>query len=406
VPLVLCKKDALNLEIMKCKDEKFISNLKEINKKAGVDPEIVDLIVAYANLCLKDKKEVNFYINSPVIKTKKPTIKRFIEKNPHLDRRSLSFLVSYSEMMRDKGLPVIFNNSHLAHFLGLKEEELYYLVKEKERYYYHFCIPKSNGGIRHISAPKDKLKDLQKKILRDILERVSVHPAVNGFKKGKSIITNAENHVGQEVLVKIDLKDFFPSISLERIKGVYLHLGYPEKVAEMLAELSTYKGRLPMGAPTSPYLSNIVARRLDVRFTNLGKEKGFRYTRYADDLAFSSKNRDLNRYIPLFIKIIREEGFEVNKKKIIVARKGGQQKVTGVVVNTKTNIDRKEYKRLRAILYNCLHGDLKREMVRWGASSFEEFKNALRGHINFVMMLNKEKGRRLFESFAEILWPV
>jgi len=390
---------------MTCSNDQFIVNLIEVNKRAKVDPEIIELIAAYARLCLRYGKEVAFYDENPAPISNK-AVKRLIERNPNLDKKNLSFLVSYAEMMQMRGLPFIFNVSHLAYFLGNKHNELLGLIKDKDAYYQRFYIPKSNGDRRLICAPRDGLKAMQRKILRNILERVPVHASVNGFKRERSILTNAKNHVDQEVVIKMDVKDFFPSITYERAKGVYISLGYPEGVAKALTELSTYKGRLPMGAPTSPCLSNIVATRLDKRFTNLGNKSAFRYTRYADDLAFSSKERDLTGYIPFFKKIIEDEGFEVNNEKIVIARKGGKQKITGVVVNKKINIDRGEYKRLRAVVHNCLNGDVKEEMKKWGASGPGEFKNTLLGHINFTKMLNSEKGGRLLEGFKKISWPV
>ncbi len=391
---------------MECPDEQFISNLIELNKKAKVDPEIIDLIAAYAGLCLRYNKKIEFYDEKPALKTTRISVQKFIDKNAHLDRRSLSFLVSYAEMMGGRGLPFIFNVTHLADFLDLKDDKLQMLIKGKDNYYHSFYIPKSNGGRRLISAPSDDLKGIQRDILRSILNRVPIHRSANGFRRKRSIITNAENHIGQEVVIKVDMQDFFPSITYERVKGVYTNLGYPEKVAEALTELSTYKGRLPMGASTSPYLSNIIAARLDRRFTNLGKKIGFRYSRYADDLAFSSEDRNFTRHIPFFRKIIEDEGFEVNEKKIVIARKGGQQKITGVVVNEKINIDRKEYKKLRAVVHNCLKGDLREEMKKWGVSSMGKFKETLSGHIHFAKMVNKEKGERLLEGFRRISWPV
>lgn len=362
---------------MKCSDEQFISNLIEINKRAKVDPDLIDLIAAYARLCLRYDKELNFYNDKPTLLTNKLTVKKFIDKNPHLDKRSLSFLVSYAEMMRERRLPFIFNVSHLADFLGVKHDELQRLIKDKDNYYHRFYIPKSNGGRRLISAPTKDLKSIQRNILRNILERVPIHPSANGFRRKRSILTNAENHIGQEIVIKMDIKDFFPSITYQRAKGIFMNFGYPEGVSDTLAELSTYKGQLPMGAPTSPYLSNIVATRLDRRFINLSEKMDFRYTRYADDLAFSSKDKNFTRHIPFFKRIIADEGFEVNEEKIVIARKGGQQKITGVVVNKKVNIDRKEYKRLRAVIHNCLNGDLREEMNKWGALSPGELKYTL-----------------------------
>jgi len=394
---------------MKCRDEKLIASLVEINKRAGAEPEIIDLIAAYARLCLKDERELSFYKDNsaPAIPpTSKISVRKFIEKNPHLDKRSLSFLASYAEIMRDSKLPFIFSITHLADFLDTKEIDLRKLIKNKDISYRKFYIPKSNGGRRLIAEPVEQLKSIQRSVLGSILERVPLHSAANGFRRQKSIVTNAEKHTEQEIIVKIDLKDFFPSITYQRVKGVYMNLGYPEGVAEMLAELSTYNGKLPMGAPTSPYLSNIIAIRMDKRFTKLGEKIGFRYSRYADDLAFSSSDRNFTKRIPFFRKIIEDEGFIVNEKKIAIARKGGRQKITGVVINKKVNIDSKEYKKLRAVVHNCINGDLRVEMKKWGASSLYEFRNILTGKIGFVKMLNWEKGDKLFERFRQISWPV
>lgn len=389
-----------------CPNERFISNLVELNKRAEVDPEIIDLLAAYARLCLKNGKELNFYEGHPSSSTNKPTVKRFIEKNASLDKRSLSFLVSYAEMMRNRRLPFLFNKDHLAIFLGTKKGEIETIIQGKESHYHTFFIPKRNGDKRLISAPKDHLKTIQKTILRKILERVPVHPSARGFKRQSSIISNAHRHIGKEIVVKMDIKDFFPSITYERVKGIFVNLGYPEGVAEALTELTTYKWRLPMGAPTSPYLSNIIAVRMDKRFTGLAEKMDFTYSRYADDLAFSSKDGNLKRHIPFFKEIIKDEGFEVNEQKIVIARKGGRQKVTGVVVNRKVNVEKKDYKRLRAVIHNCKKGNLKTEMAKWGASNPGEFKNTLCGHINFVKMVNREKGEKLLHGFTQIAWPV
>jgi len=223
---------------MKCSNEQFISNLIEINKRARVEPEIIDLIAAYARLCLRYDKELEFYDENPTLKTNKITVKKFVDRNQHFDRRSLSFMVSYAEMMREKGLPFIFNVPHLANFLGIEDDELQRFVKKKDNHYHRFYIAKSNGGRRLISAPTDDLKSVQRNILRNILERVPIHSSANGFRRERSILTNAENHVGQEIVIKIDIKDFFPSITFERVKGVYINLGYPERVADALTRLS------------------------------------------------------------------------------------------------------------------------------------------------------------------------
>ncbi len=164
-------------------------------------------------------------------------------------------------------------------------------------HYHYRVLQKQSGSIRLIEAPKPRLKELQRRILTGILEKIPPHPAVHGFLKGHSIKTFASPHVGKRVLLKMDLEDFFPSISRARIQARFRTMGYPEPVADRLGglcataaphEYGIYSApHLPQGAPTSPALANLCAYRVDCRLSGLAKSAGAFYTRYADDLAFS-----------------------------------------------------------------------------------------------------------------------
>ena len=389
-----------------CSEDQFIAKIVEVNRGAGVEGELIDLIAAYARLCLRFGKSPVFYEENPGFETKRPMIRKLIEENLHLDPRGLSFLASYAEMMRRKRLPFFFDIRHLARYFGMSRDELNRLIREKELHYREFSIPKHGGGSRVIFAPTETLKGIQRHILAGVLERVPVHSCANGFRRRRSIVTNAENHVGREVVLKIDIKDFFPSISSARVRAAYVGLGFPEGVADVMSELSTFRGRLPMGAPTSPYLSNIIASKLDRRISRLAKRLDFTYSRYADDLAFSSRDVDFPRKIPLFRRIIEDEGFRINEKKLVISRKGGRQKLTGVVVNRKLNVQKDEYRRLRAVVHNCRFGNLDEQIKRWGASDLAGFKSSLCGRISFLRMVNVEKGEKLFEAFRKVQWPV
>src|SRR5205823_7816991 len=203
----------------------------------------------------------------------------------------------------------------------------------------------------------------------------------NGFLPGRSILTNAAVHTGARVVVKMDLASFFPTITLRRVKGIFRRAGYREQVATLLALLCTeapreivpFQGKdyyvalgprcLPQGAPTSPALTNTLCLRLDQRLAGLAKKYGWRYTRYADDLTFSlPKGHDgdphVGSLIGLVRRIVEDEGFAVHPDKTRLARSGGRQKITGLVVNgdLKPRVPRKLRRQMRAALHNLQVG--------------------------------------------------
>jgi len=155
-----------------------------------------------------------------------------------------------------------------------------------------------------------------------------------------------------------------------------------------------------------------VCRRMDKRFARLGEKSGFDYSRYADDLTISSNNKKITKMIPFFKEIMQDEGFEVKEAKMRILRSGGRQKVTGIVVNKKQNIERKEIKKLRAVIHNCTHKDIGRQAINWAkrekksdnpnAYTLREFKSSLMGKINFVKSVNPEMGEKLFQQVAKL----
>jgi RNA-directed DNA polymerase len=387
-----------------CKNKgEFIENLRRINQRAGVEPEIIDLIEAYARLRLDEEKEIRFFDNR--IRINDRELLEFLHKNRDLDPRVLNFLASYFLEMKRRGHRCVFSPYHFAHLLSISMERLHWLADDKRGHYTCFPVKKRDGGVREILAPKPYLKGVQRQILDDLLQRVRLNSHAEGFRKRRSILTNAKRHIAKKVVVKMDVKEFFPSITFERALGMFASLGYPRQVALLLTRLVTHNGKLPIGAPTSPAISNIVCRRLDRRFSRLGEKAGFDYSRYADDITISSNNTGVNRMIPFFKEIIKEEGFEVNEAKIRILRSGGRQKITGIVVNRKPNLDKKEVRKLRAVIYNCSHRDPRQEAKRWAENekglnnphsyNLREFRSSLRGKIHFVRMVNPETGKRL-----------
>ncbi|MBI3865696.1 MAG: RNA-directed DNA polymerase [Planctomycetia bacterium] len=330
-------------------------------------------------------------------------------------------------------LPVFKIPEQLAKWLEIPLGQLGWLVHrfddehraadEKSAHYFYRWIDKRAGGKRLIEAPKVKLKGVQWKILDGILRKVPAHPAAHGFVTGRSISTNAVPHVGQRVVLQLDLENFYPSVSLNRVVAIFRSLGYCREAAIWLGRLTTttlpasmtatfgrgpeihpYRGRrLPQGAPTSPALANLSAFVLDLRLSGLARTFGANYTRYADDLTFSGDAvflKSLAVFIPLVKQIVRDERFLINRRKWRVLRNNQRQTVAGVVVNTRTNVARKDYDRLKATLTNC---------VRRGASTqnhdrHERYASHLLGRIAHVAHLNPARGEKLRVLYDQIDW--
>jgi RNA-directed DNA polymerase len=331
------------------------------------------------------------------------------------------------------GLPHLRTPEELAEWLKLPIGKVAWLTyrfcenrrpQSAQEAHYHFrWVRKRSGGHRLIESPKGTLRQVQQRILREILDPVPAHPAAHGFVRGRSILTNAQPHVGKRVVLKFDLENFYPSVRQSRVVAIFRSLGYSREVAIWLARLTTsaapgnlklplgestsiwrYMPRhLPQGACTSPALANLSAFGLDTRLSGLAAQWHVDYTRYADDLTFSGDSRfvpALRDFIPLVQQIIRDEGFQVNRAKRRVLRTNQRQSVTGVVVNHKANLARSEYDALKAILYNCVrHGPTGQN--RDGHPAFAAH---LRGRIAHVMHLNPARGQKLLALFARIKW--
>ncbi|MGA2219473.1 MAG: reverse transcriptase family protein [Terracidiphilus sp.] len=347
-------------------------------------------------------------------------------------------------------IPAIPSVGELAAWLGLSETELEWFADLKgigareagarTSHYNYRVLAKRFGSVRLIEAPKTRLKELQRRILEGILEAVPVHTAAHGFIKGRSIKTFAGPHVGRRVVLRMDLRDFFASISGARIQALFRTVGYPEPVADFLGGICTNaapvgvwksagnwtdpssldpavvdpavlrearalyrRPHLPQGAPTSPALANLCAYRFDCRLEGLAKAAGAVYTRYADDLAFSGGpdfERCVERFATQAAAIVLEEGFSVHHRKTRITRRGVRQHLAGLVVNDRMNVARRDFDRLKAVLTNCVrHGPESQN--REGHASF---RTHLEGRVGFVEMVNPAKGLRLRKILEQIRW--
>ncbi|MBN9119024.1 MAG: RNA-directed DNA polymerase [Planctomycetes bacterium] len=317
-------------------------------------------------------------------------------------------------------LPVMHTPADVAGALGLSIKQLRWLAYHSEAatrtHYVKFQVPKKSGGMRTLAAPHKTLKGAQHWVLANVLNKLPVTEAAHGFVAGRGIVSNANPHVGKAVVVNLDLSDFFPTITFHRVRAVFERYGYSGSVASVLALLCTecpratvtYAGTkyeaatgprgLPQGAPTSPGLSNQVARKLDKRLLGVAAKLGLTYTRYADDLTFSGGPELAGKIGWLLAKvrnIAREEGFAVNEKKTRVMRRSTAQTVTGVVVNDKPSVSREELRRLRAILHRAKTEGLEAQN-REGRPNFRSW---LAGKIAFVNMVRPDAGAKLKAAF-------
>ncbi len=334
------------------------------------------------------------------------------------------------EAAKSWNIHVIESEGALAKWLQLTVSELEWFADRKHlgrhpqcnsklRHYHYRVLSKRSGNVRLIEAPKPRLKEIQRQILTSILDKIPPHSAAHGFVKGRSIRTFVSPHVGQQILLRMDLRQFFPSITAARIQALFRTMGYPETVADLLGCLCTtatprkvWEGveaeaqmlqdakmlhsacHLPQGAPTSPSLANLCAYRFDCRLNGLANAVGAKYTRYADDLAFSANfdfNSNPQRFATHVAAILMEEGFEVNFGKTRIMRQGVRQHLAGLVTNQHMNLNRKDFDLLKAILTNCVrHGPDSQNR-----EAHPHFRSHLEGRVSFVESINPAKGVQL-----------
>ena len=328
----------------------------------------------------------------------------------------------------------------LADWLRLEPEQLLWFADLRDlnrsigppllSHYATHIRTKPDGTVRVLEAPKQRLRSIQRQILDEILMPITPHPAVHGFCRGRSILTFAEPHVAREAVLRLDMQNFFPSISGPRVQALFRTLGYPEAVADLLGGLCTTttprriwstddlalsltelqrarmlyaRPHLPQGAPTSPAISNLCGFRLDCRIGGLAKAAGVTYTRYADDLAFSGDEkfaRGAERFARHVAAIIAEEGFSLHYRKTRLMRRSVRQHLAGLTINVRPNLPRRELDLLEATLTNCVrHGPETQNREQHA-----DFRRHLEGRVAFAAMVNSPRAVALRELLSRIVW--
>jgi len=272
--------------------------------------------------------------------------------------------------------------SEFAILLGYKPKALSYILYKipNDQKYIGFTIPKKNGGERKIKSPVDQVKHLQRR-LADLLNQCFDETSMgskhkrslsHGFRKDHSIRTNAINHINKRHVFNIDLQDFFPSINFGRVRGFFIknaHFQLDPKIATIIAQIACHDNELPQGSPCSPIISNLIGHLLDIRMVNFAKRAKCTYSRYADDLTFSTNRNEFPAKIAIqsydnqwvssntLKKEIEKVGFTINEKKTSLQYKTTRQIATGLVVNKKVNIKREYYRQTRSMCHSLFQSN-------------------------------------------------
>ncbi|HEY9786279.1 MAG TPA: retron St85 family RNA-directed DNA polymerase [Candidatus Obscuribacterales bacterium] len=273
-----------------------------------------------------------------------------------------------------------FNSlGELALETGIPEIELWRYALHTERFYRRFFLQKKSGGSRLITAPNKNLKAVQRWISKNILSAVPFHFIATGYKRGCSIVDNASPHANKDFVLNVDIENFFGTIDEARVLNVFIGLGYSPAIAKALSRLTTCRGTLPQGAPSSPLLANLICRPLDHKLHNLCASSGWTCTRYCDDISVSGygSHKEVKAKIT---SIIESEGFRLNNRKVRLVTKLGRQMVTGLVVNQFPNLSRTRRRNLRAALHRA---SLEPEQYRDKAQQ-------LQGQISFLEMVRPD----------------
>lgn len=336
--------------------------------------------------------------------------------------KGLSFQGSDAKALKKAGLPVLETFLDVATALELTPERLQWLCYHRDSsttdHYSRFEIPKRSGGTRLISSPKPALRAAQEWVNEMVLSPIAPSEAATAFRPGLSIVDNASRHVGATIIVKLDIKDFFPSITFNRVVSLFKRIGYNPGVSTVLSLLCTDSPRvrltidntrrfvsvgprsLPQGAITSPALANLIAVGLDSRCEALARKAKWTYSRYADDLVFSTSEKDATPHLLIRTveNIVQDLGFELHPHKTRIMRSPRRQVVNGLLLASDIRLTRKDMRRWRAFLHRCETQGLE-------SVSRDIGKNALlvaQGFHSYLHMVNPAVAKELIEKHGWI----
>lgn len=306
--------------------------------------------------------------------------------------------LNYSENLYNKNLPIIYNYQHFSELVGYMHTYITRVKTSTFFFYRHFKIKKKNGGNRTISEPLPNLKEIQNFILKEILYTQKVSKYCKSYIPKKNIKEYLKFHVNEKQVLTLDIENFFPSIKFNHVYNLFINLGFEKKLSEYLSFLCTYidikdneKNHLrylPQGAPTSPYLSNLILKDFDDKIANYCYENKIKYTRYADDMAFSGNEINQEKLID-FVKsnLLKDLNINLNMDKVNFMKQNQPQIISGVIVNEKLQLPKKDRSHIRNQVHHIkthtLEGHLK-----WINENRENYLSHLLGKIQYGLNLN------------------
>jgi RNA-directed DNA polymerase len=298
----------------------------------------------------------------------------------------IQLCLNYAKKLIENDYPVIYNSSHLSALVGYKRSYIKRAIYFTDYFYRSFQISKKNGKKREIKEPLPSLKEIQQWILNFILYKVTVSKFAKAYIPNRKITDNVRFHKNQEQVICLDIKNFFPSIKATSIQNIFLNIGYSSRVAKILTNLSCLNGSLPQGAPTSPQLSNIYLYKFDKAISKYCIETKIRYTRYADDLAFSGKIEE-EKLMTLVNQQLKELGLSLNDNKTKIMTQNMRQVVTGIVVNEKAQVPKEKRKELRQAIFYIEKYGLDSHLEKINCKKANYVKHLL-GLVNYVLFIN------------------
>lgn len=301
--------------------------------------------------------------------------------------------LQYAQKLLVSELPVLFDRKHVN--MVLKMWQLKFPC-------YNLFYIKSKRKYREIVAPSLKLKRRQRWILENILEKIPLSQYCHGFVHGRSIVTNARTHIGKDRILTMDIQDFFPSIKEEQVREVFQSAGYSFSAAERLTEICCFQGKLPQGAPSSPYLANLFCRKMDGELGEIARKYELIYTRYADDMTFSG-DKDLEFLIPLVEDTLQKYGFSANKEKTRIGK--NHKMVTGLLIEENTLKVPKYFKRrLKQEIYYCKKFGVFSHLQNTGEINRVNFREYLYGKAYYIKMVEPKTGEKFLKDLDSIQW--
>ena len=295
--------------------------------------------------------------------------------------------LNYAKPIIEKGFPIVYNTSHLSALVGYNKKYLKRASASTSHFYKRHVIPKKNNKLRFLNEPLPSLKEIQYWVLQNILEKIQISRYAKAYTAGRNIKDHVKYHKGQSFVLTLDIQDFFTNIKIEQINNLFLDLGYSIYVASLLAKLCCFDNSLPQGAPTSPRLSNIIMQSFDDIISIYCRDNNLRYSRYADDLAFSGTTINIDE-LKILIKFhLGLIGLKLNEDKSMLMGKNQRQIISGIITNSKIQVPREKRDELRQAMFFIDKFGLDDHLNKIKCSKANYLKHLL-GIANYITFIN------------------